>query len=72
MLTDAVERMDAAKDEITLVAGDTDYVPTIQALRRRGFTINVVFWGHASRELRDAATKFIPLDGYLNFLRLRS
>ena len=71
MLTDAFERVDSAVDEITLVAGDADYVPTIRALRARGFAVNVMFWSHASRELREAATSFIALDGFLDFLRLR-
>lgn len=57
----------AGEDEITLVAGDADYVPTIEKLRARGFSVHVVFWEHASRELQDAATKFhtpqpLPLD----------
>lgn len=55
-------------DEITLVAGDADYVPAIEKLRKRGFAVQVVFWKHASRELKDAATKFIPLDDNLEHL----
>ena len=48
------------------MAGDADYVPAIEKLRKRGFA--VVFWKHASRELKDAATKFIPLADYLEHL----
>jgi len=36
---------------------------------KRKFTVHVVFWGHAARELTDVATKFIALDPYLEHLR---
>lgn len=59
------------KDELfTLVAGDADYVPTINELKEDGFVVEVVFWDHASRELKDAASKFISLDEHLELLRL--
>lgn len=69
MIADSYERMKPGEDEITLVAGDADYVPTIEKLRARGLTVHVVFWDHASRELQEAATKFIPLNPYLDHLR---
>jgi uncharacterized LabA/DUF88 family protein len=50
------------------VAGDADYVPIVEKLRRRGFAFNVMFWDQASRELKDAATKFVSLNSYLGFL----
>lgn len=31
-------------DEITLVARDTDYVPTVERVRKRGFKFTIVFW----------------------------
>jgi uncharacterized LabA/DUF88 family protein len=68
MMSDSYERMTVGSDEFTLVAGDSDYVPTIENLRRRGFTVNVMFWDHAARELREAATKFVPMNGYLGYL----
>ena len=71
MVTDSFRLMDAKCDEITLVAGDGDYVPAIESLRQRGFTFHVVFWGHASRELRDAASKFVNLNSYFDLLRLK-
>ncbi|PBP46338.1 NYN domain-containing protein [Pseudomonas syringae] len=55
-------------DEITLVAGDADYVPAIEKLKARGIAVHVVFWKHASRELKQVATKFIELDSYLEHL----
>lgn len=47
------------EDEIALVAGDSDYVPAIEKLKKRGIPVHVVFWGHAAREVRESATKFI-------------
>ncbi|NEX60172.1 NYN domain-containing protein [Noviherbaspirillum galbum] len=67
MIEDSYELMKAG-DEITLVAGDADYVPAIEKLKRRGFPVHVVFWKHASRELKDVATRFVPLDDYLKHL----
>lgn len=55
-------------DEMTLVAGDKDYVPVVEDLVRSGFVIHVVFWDHAARELRESASKFISLNPYLDFL----
>ena len=59
------------KDEIILVAGDSDYVPVIDDLRSEGYRVEVIFWGHAARELREASSKFTSLDNYLtHFTRL--
>jgi uncharacterized LabA/DUF88 family protein len=57
-------------DTFVLVAGDADYVPTIKALQEDGFIVEVVFWNHASRELRQTASRFTGLDSYLETLRL--
>lgn len=69
MITDSYEILAAGSDEITLVAGDADYVPAIEKLRKRKIPVHVVFWNHASRELKESATKFIALDQYLEHLR---
>lgn len=69
MMEDSYERVDKSTDEMTLVAGDSDYVPAIEKLQKRGISVHVVFWAHASKELREAATKFIDLNAYLNHLR---
>jgi hypothetical protein len=58
------------EDNFVLVAGDSDYVPTVKELQADGFNVEVVFWNHASRELRDAASKFVGLDKFLENLRL--
>lgn len=70
MMADSYELMKPGIDEVTLVAGDKDYVPTIDNLRRRNFNLYVVFWERAARELKEAATTFISLDRYLDHLRL--
>jgi uncharacterized LabA/DUF88 family protein len=59
-------------DEITLVAGDKDYVPAIEILLSRGISVHVVFWDHAAEELKSRCTKFISLNSYINFLKNRT
>ena len=68
MMEDSYEILKIGEDEMTLVSGDADYVPAIEKLKRRGIPVHVVFWNHASRELKDIATKFVSLDQYLNHL----
>lgn len=55
-------------DEVTLVAGDRDYVPVAQGILDRGFSFHVVFWQHAATELKQVATSFTSLDPYLAHL----
>lgn len=57
-------------DTFVLVAGDADYVPTIKELKEDGFIVEVVFWNHAARELKEVASRFIDLDPYIENLRL--
>lgn len=71
MIEHSYELAKPGEDEFTLVAGDTDFVPVIEKLRRRGFQVDVCFWKHASRELREAASKFVELDPWLDYLALR-
>jgi len=70
IVADSYELMKPGQDEVTLVSGDADYVPTVEQLVGRGFKFHVVFWDHAARELRDAATDFISLNQYLEHLNL--
>jgi uncharacterized LabA/DUF88 family protein len=65
------ERMKAGTDTVTLVAGDADYVPVVEDVVSRGIRFDVVFWDHASGELKRAASKFIPLDPHLDYLALK-
>ncbi len=67
---DALKVMDPRKDEITLVAGDSDYVPTVEKLIADKYEFYVVFWDHAAKELRNACTKFTSLNAHLEYLRL--
>jgi uncharacterized LabA/DUF88 family protein len=57
-------------DIFTIVSGDNDYVPTVEQLRADGFQVDVVFWEHAGKELREVASNFIPLDPHLDALRV--
>lgn len=54
----------------TLVAGDKDYVPTVEELVSDGFLVEVAFWSHAAAELRSACSKFIDLDPFVEHLQL--
>ncbi|MES1950499.1 hypothetical protein S4A8_06558 [Salinisphaera sp. S4-8] len=67
---DAYKCGDADADVFTLVSGDADYVPTIKALAEDGYRVEVVFWDHAAKELKDVASKFVSLDEHLEHLRL--
>lgn len=67
---DAYKRGDPKCDTFVLVAGDADYVPTINELKEDGYNVQVVFWKHAAKELVSAASKFIALDDYLETLRI--
>ena len=68
MVKDAYQVADKDDDTITLVGGDSDYVPAVRGLADDGFSVHVVFWSHASQELQDAASKFVSLDPILNHL----
>lgn len=68
IIEDSYEILKVGEDEITLVSGDADFVPAIEKLKKRGIPVHVVFWAHASRELKNAATKFISLDPFLQHL----
>ncbi|MDQ3801930.1 MAG: NYN domain-containing protein [Acidobacteriota bacterium] len=68
MVRDAYTRADKTKDTITLVAGDSDYVPAVELLTADGFRVEVVFWSSASSELKSVCSKFIELDRYLERL----
>ena len=69
IMSDALELMDADEDVITLVAGDSDYVPTVEHLVSRDFIFDVCFWDHASGELKSSCSQFISLNPYLEYLQ---
>jgi uncharacterized LabA/DUF88 family protein len=74
----AVEAMDLAaravpgRDRFVLVAGDGDYLPLVQRLRERGFEVEIVFWGHAARDLVEAASRFVNLDPHAGLVSYRT
>jgi uncharacterized LabA/DUF88 family protein len=43
------QRMNPERDEVTLVAGDKDYVPVAERLITGGFRFPVVFWSQPPR-----------------------
>lgn len=47
---------------VTLVGGDRDYMPIIDRLQPRGIFVEVIFWNHASGELKYRCDKFVNLD----------
>ncbi len=55
-------------DEFVLVAGDGDYIPTVEHLVEREIKFIVIFWNHANRELKKACSEFVSLNQYLNHL----
>lgn len=69
IVEDSFTRMKSG-DEITLVSGDSDYVPVVEKLVARGFHFHVVFWDHASSELKQTATSFTSLNPNLALLNL--
>ena len=70
IVSDSYERMKPGQDEITLVAGDADYVPTALKMVGRGLKFTVVFWDHGSKELREAASEFVSLNKWLDHLNV--
>ncbi|MBD3617864.1 MAG: NYN domain-containing protein [Chromatiales bacterium] len=67
MMADSYTKFEEG-DEFTLVAGDGDYVPTVEHLVGRGIKVNVIFWDHANRELKEACSEFVSLNPYLEHL----
>lgn len=68
MVEHSYELADQAKDRFVLVAGDGDYVPAVKRLVNRGFTVDVLFWEHASRELKQVCSNFVAMDSHFQKL----
>lgn len=68
MTKDAYTVARRGTDWLTLVAGDKDYVPVVSDLVAEGHLVEVAFWDHAARELRDAASKFTSLNRFHGIL----
>ncbi|MBX3435829.1 MAG: NYN domain-containing protein, partial [Pirellulales bacterium] len=67
MAKDAVH-LDKENSDITLVAGDKDFVPVVEDLVADGFNVTVAFWDHAAREMREAASTFFSLNQWMDHL----
>lgn len=61
-------KINKGTDEITLVAGDKDFVPVVEDLVESGFKVHVVFWDNAAPELKSVCTRFTSLNPYLDNL----
>ena len=70
MILDALELADPVEDRITLVSGDSDFVPAVKKLIARGFRVNVTFWSSVASELALAASRFTCLDASLKSLAI--
>lgn len=70
MMKDAFRNGNPAEDTFILVAGDGDFVPAIRTVKEEGYKFELVFWSHASRELKNEAHKFVCLNEHLDALRL--
>ncbi|XDZ64976.1 NYN domain-containing protein [Alphaproteobacteria bacterium LSUCC0684] len=69
MVADALEYANKKLDTITLVAGDSDYVPPIERLINAGFkNVEVAFWNQCAIELKQICTKFTILDSHFDHL----
>ena len=68
MMEDSFVYMQAGRDTAVLIAGDGDYVPTVESLQRRNIPVRLMFWSHASHELRGTCDSFVVLDPHLDFL----
>ncbi len=65
-------------DEITLVAGDKDYVPVVADLLDSGHKVSIVFWDSAAAEMQAFANrvanpaKFVSLTPHLHHLTMHT
>lgn len=70
MTKHAYTEVDKQNDTLTLVAGDGDFVPVVEMLVNEGFCVEVVFWSHASKELKGICSKFTSLDDHIDHLSI--
>lgn len=67
---DVVERLLQVHPPETLViaAGDADFIPIVERAKRRGWAVEVWFWGNAAQDMKNAAT-FVDMDKAFDYLR---
>ena len=61
MIKDAYTKGNPREDLLTLVSGDSDFVPVVEMLTRDGYPVEVCFWRTASHDLKQSATVFTSL-----------
>ena len=67
LLEDSYEYMKPG-DIAVVIAGDGDFVPNLESVKRRGFKVRLMFWSHASAALKAVADEFFCLDPYFELL----
>lgn len=62
----------SAPGTVAIVAGDQDYVTTLERCIKRGWEVEIYFWEQASRSLKNlSGAKFINLDNYFEKITFR-
>ncbi|WP_414442480.1 NYN domain-containing protein [Burkholderia sp. 22PA0106] len=67
---DVMERLYevAPPETLVIVAGDADFKGLVERARKRGWNVEVWFWGNAAQDMRTAAT-FVDMDKAFDYLR---
>lgn len=68
ILDDSYQIIDPQTSMVSLVAGDADYVPVVQSLKKRNIYVEVLFWSHASRELQTECDSFVNLNKHIDVI----
>ena len=71
LTTTAPRRTNLARLLQTVLAAQS-WMKAYERSVRQGFTFNVMSWDHASRELRESASKFMPMNAFLGYLALKA
>jgi uncharacterized LabA/DUF88 family protein len=72
ILEHSYELMRPRADQVIIVTGDGDFTCVTEKLVKRGFNVEVFSWNHTmSSDLKQAASKFVSLDQWLDYLALK-
>lgn len=68
---DVVERLfqQSAPETLVLAAGDADFKGIAERAKKKGWEVEVWFWGNAAVEMQRASPTFVNLDPALDYLR---
>lgn len=72
IVRDALTIIDSKTDEIVMVTGDLDQIPTIRLVKQHGHKVVLVFWEHAAMHLRSEADGFFALNPQWEHLTWRT